>query len=304
VVTAQQQRACIDWACQQYQISQRRACRTLGRARSTVRYRRRTRLGEAALVRAIRRLANRHPLWGYRRVHARLYAQGWSVNLKRLRRLWNQLGLRRPVRRRKPRKLGPKRGSSVNSCASRAARFKNDVWTCDFIADRTADGGTLKWLSVVDEYTRECLVLHVDRVLSGADVRRALGRVTGRRGAPSRLRCDNGSEFLCEALSGWLPSKGSEVTAVAPGRPWENGYVESFHSRLRDEFLEVREFLSVAEARAEALWFRREYNRIRPHSALDYKTPKQFSDECDQGRHGRPPRPREAAGKKKLSDPQ
>ena len=135
-------------------------------------------------------------------------------------------------------------------------------------------------------------------------MRRALARAAGRRGAPSRLRCDDGAELPCAALSGWLPGKGGEVTPVAPGRPWENGYVESFHSRLRDEFLEVREFASVAEARAEAAWFRREYNRVRPHGALGYKTPQQFSDECDQGRHARPPGPREAKREKKWSDPQ
>jgi transposase InsO family protein len=304
VVTAGQQRACVDWICQGYGVSQRRACRAPGRARSTVRYRRRARPGEAALVRAIRRLASRHPLWGYRRAHARLRAEGWSVNLKSLRRLWTQPGLRRPARRKKPRKPGPRSGSSRGGCVSRPAPLKGDVWTCDFIAGRTADGGPLKWLSAVGEYTGECLVLQVDRALTGADVRRALGRAAGRRGAPGRLRCDNGAGFLCGALSGWPPGQGGELTPVAPGRPWENGYVESFHGRPRDEFLEVREFLPVAEARAEAAWFRRGYNRVGPHGAPGYKTPRQFSDGCDQGRHGRPPGPREATREKKLSDPQ
>jgi hypothetical protein len=149
VVTAGQQRACADWACQRYGVSQRRACRALGRARSTARYRRRARPGEGALARAVPRLARRHPRRGYRRVHARLRAGGWAVNLKRVRRLWHELGLRRPTRRKKPRELGPKPGSSANGCASRPALFKGDVWTCDFIADRTAGGGPLKWLSVV-----------------------------------------------------------------------------------------------------------------------------------------------------------
>jgi putative transposase len=187
------------------------------------------------------------------------------------------------VRRRKPRKLGPKPGSSANSCVNQPARFKNDVWTYDFIADRTIDGGTLKWLTLVDEYTRECLALHVDRALTGADVRRVLARVIGRRGAPTRIRSDNGSEFICEALRRWLPQRGAEAIPVAAGSPWENGYIESFHSRFRDEFLEVEVFESVADAREKGRWFRREYNRVRPHSSLGYRTPHEFSAACDPG---------------------
>jgi putative transposase len=190
------------------------------------------------------------------------------VNLKRVRRLWNELGLRRPVRLRKPRKRGPKPGSSANSCVNQLACFKNDIWTYDFIADRTVGGGTLKWLTLVDEYTRECLAWHVDRSLSGADVRRVLARVIGRRGAPTRIRRDNGSEFIGESLSRWLPQPGAEAIPVAAGSPWENGYIESFHSRLRDAFLEVELFASAAEARQKGGWYRREYNQVRPHSSL------------------------------------
>jgi putative transposase len=151
VVTPDQRRAAADYLCQRFAVSQRRAGQLLGCSRSTLRYRPRPRAGEAALARAIRRLAGRHPRWGYRRIHARLNRQGWSVNLKRVRRLWRELGLRRPVRLRKTRKLGPKPGSSANSCVNQPARFKNDVWTYDFIADRTIDGCPLKWLSLVDE---------------------------------------------------------------------------------------------------------------------------------------------------------
>ena len=131
-------------------------------------------------------------------------------------------------------------GSSANSCVNQPARFKNDVWTYDFIADRTADGTPLKWLSLVDEYTRECLLLYVGTSVTGADVRRLLARVIGRRGAPTRIRSDNGSEFICEALNGWMPTVGMKAIPVAPARPWENGFIESFHSRLRDEFLNER----------------------------------------------------------------
>jgi putative transposase len=204
------------------------------------------------------------------------------VNLKRVRRLWNELGLRRPLRLRKPRKLGPKPGVSANSCVQQPAGFKNDVWTCDFIHDRTAKGAPLKWLTLVDEYTRECLALHAADSLTGPDVRRIVARVIGRRGAPKRIRSDNGSEFICAALTNWLTGVGAQPIPVAAGSPWENGYIESFHSRLRDEFLDRTEFESVPDARAKGAWHRREYNTVRPHSSLQYKTPKEFSMSCKE----------------------
>ena len=287
-MTPGQQRAAVDYLCESYAISQRRACKVLGRARSTIRYRRRQRSGEEALIKQIRGLARRHPRFGYKRIHACLQRGGWRVNRKRVRRLWNELGLRRPPRRRKPR---PSRlpGSSANSCVNQPAGFKNDVWTYDFIVDRTVDGGSLKWLSLVDEYTRECLALQVSSTIGGTDVRRVLARVMGRRGAPTRIRSDNGSEFLCAVLADWLPRAGTQAIPVAPASPWQNGFIESFHSRLRDEFLNCEEFESVSDARAQATWWRREYNRNRPHSSLCYKTPKEFSAECDRGLHGQPP---------------
>jgi len=279
-VTRGQQRAAADYLGEHFTVSQRRICGVMGRARSTLRYRRAPREGESALTREIKRLARRHPRYGYRRVHAMLVRRGWTVNLKRVRRLWNELGLRRPLRLRKARKLGPKPGTSANSCVQQPARFKDDVWTCDFIHDRTADGRPLKWLTLVDEYTRECLALHAGGSLTGADVRRVVARVVGRRGAPTRIRSDNGSEFICAALVDWLPGVGAKSIPVAAASPWENGYIESFHSRLRDEFLEREEFESVADARAKATWFRREYNAIRPHSSLGYATPKEYSAAC------------------------
>jgi putative transposase len=247
-------------------------------------------VGDLPLLKAVKRLARKHPRWGYRRIHALLERKGWTVNLKRVRRLWRESNLQRPVRRRRPDKLGPKRGSSANSCVNRPARFKNDVWTYDFVADRTASGKPLRWLTLVDEYTKECLALHVAGSVTGQDVRSVLARVIGRRGAPRNIRSDNGSEFICAALTNWLPGKGAEPIPVAPGSPWENGVGESFNSRFRDEFLEREEFEDDRGAKEKGGWFRREYNRVRPHSSLDYKTPKQFSDECDAGLHGQPPK--------------
>jgi putative transposase len=281
VVNPNQQRSAAAYLGERYGISQRRACRVLGRSRSTLRYRGSHRGDEPALTRAIKKLARRHPRYGYRMIHARLARQGWEVNLKRVHRLWIELGLKRPVRRRKPRKLGPKPGVSANSCVQQPARFKNDIWTCDFLHDRTADGRPLKWLTSVDEYTRECLVLHAAGSLTGADVRRIMARVIGHRGAPTRIRSDNGSEFICAVLVDWLPGKGAKSIPVAPGSPWENGYIESFHSRARDEFFEREEFESVSDAREKGRWYRREYNTVRPHSSLGYATPKEFSAACD-----------------------
>jgi putative transposase len=272
-VSPDPQRAAADYLGERSGASERRICGVMGRARSTVRYRRKPRPDAPALTREIKRLARRHPRYGYRRIPALLVRRGGTVNLKRV---------RRPLRLRTPRKLGPKPGTSANSCVAQPARFKNDVWTCDFIHDRTSDGRPLKWLTLVDEYTRECLVLHAASSLTGADVRRIVARVIGRRGAPTRIRSDNGSEFICAALVDWRPGVGARSIPVAAGSPWENGYIESFHSRLRDEFLERIEFESVADARAKASWYRREYNTVRPHSSLDYATPKEFSAACDR----------------------
>jgi putative transposase len=282
VVSPDQQRAAADSLGERYGASQRRACRVLGRHRSTLRDRRSRRADEPALVREIKRLARRHPRSGYRRVHALLVRRGWSVHLKRVRRLWSELGLRRPARVRTPKKLGPKPGASRNRCVEPPSRSKTDVWTCDFIHDRTADGRALKWLTLVDESTRECLALHAAASMTGTEVRRTIARVIGRRGAPKRIRSDNGSEFICEALTGWLRGKGSEPIPVAAGHPWENGSIESFHIRLRDEFLEREEFESVADVRAKGTWFRREYNAVRPHSSLGYQTPREFSAARDR----------------------
>ena len=280
-MTLLQQRAAVKYLVQGYEISQRRAVQVLGRARSSVRYQAKIRAGEEALVRAIHRLARRHPRFGYKRVHALLKREGWRVNAKRVRRLWIGLGLRRPRRRKKPRKSWGQPGSSANSCVHRPAQGKNDVWTCDVIFDRTCQGGWLKCLSLVDEYTRECLALVMAKSVTGVLVRRVLRRVFARRGTPQRLRSDNGSEFLNQALRDWLPRRGIEAIPVAPASPWQNGFIESFHSRLRDEFLNCREFESVADAQAQADWWRREYNTVRPHSSLSYRTPQEFSDQCD-----------------------
>ena len=151
------------------------------------------------------------------------------------------------------------------------------------------DGRPLKWLTLVDECTRECLALQVAGSMVGTDVRRVLAQAIGRRGAQARLRSDNGAEFICEALQGWLPKAGTKSIPVAPGSPWENGFIESFNSRFRDEFLNGEEFETVADARAKASWWRRECGTIRPRSSRSCRTPQEFSAERDRGRNCKSP---------------
>lgn len=231
------------------------------------------------MVKALRRLAGRHRRFGYRRLHALLVRAGWPANVKKVRRLCRSLGLQTP-KRRKTKVKSRHPGSAANSCTARPATRPNEVWTCDFIHDRTVSGGSLKWLSVVDEYTRELLLLHPAGTMTAADVRRQFGRLVGWRGRPGRVRCDNGGEFVGVALAEWLPGQGVELTPVAAASPWQNGFVESFHSRLRDEFLNGANFENGADARARAACFKREYNEVRPHSGLNYETPRAYAARC------------------------
>ena len=260
-------------------VSERAACRALGQPRSTQRAVARERNGERALCDRMRELALRHPRYGYRRVGALLRQEGFKVNEKRVRRLWRQAGLKVPQKQRKTRRLPPGAGGD-NACHRRRAERVDHVWTFDFCFDRTADGRALKIFSVVDEFTRRCLAIEARRGITGAAVVSVLdGLVTAHGGAPGHVRCDNGSEFVCRAVRAWSARTGVAGLYVAPGSPWENGYVESYHARLRDEVLAREEFATVAEARGLLEVWRREYNEVRPHGSLGYKTPAAFAAE-------------------------
>jgi putative transposase len=254
-------------------VSERRACRVVGQPRSTQRLRPAAKPDEARLVARMLALVRKHPRFGYRRIWALLRAEGWRVNRKRVYRLWRQQGLKVPRKRRKKRRLG----CSANGCARRRPGSPGDVWCWDFIHDRTADGRPLKWLSVVDEYTRECIVLEVRRGLTAPAVVTVLAEAIRRRGAPRHVRSDNGPEFIAKAIREWLATAGVGTLYTAPGAPWENGYAEAFHSRLRDELLDAEEFTSLLEARVLADQWRTEYNHERPHSSLGYRTPAAFA---------------------------
>lgn len=220
--------------------------------------------------------SRRHPRYGYRRITALLRRAGWVVNKKRVQRLWREQGLRVPKKQHKKRRLG----SSANSCTRRQAEFRNHVWTYDFVFDRTEDGRRLKFLTVVDEFTRECLALPVERHFTARDVVAVLAELVTERGAPAFIRSDNGPEFIAMAVRDWLGRAGIDTAFIEPGAPWENAYSETFNGKLRDELLQREIFLTVAEARHLADGFRFEYNHDRPHSSLGYKTPAEFADGC------------------------
>jgi putative transposase len=228
------------------------------------------------LVLRMYELVRLYPRYGYRMIWAKLRQEGWHVNVKRIYRLWRREGFKVPRKSHKKRRLG----HSGNSCVRLRAEHANHVWAWDFIHDRTMAGQPLKWFAITDEYTRECLALEVDRGLSAERVLDVLTSLFFTRGVPRHIRSDNGPEFIARAIRRHTQQTGLEMLYIQPGSPWENGFAESFFSRLRDELLNCEEFANLAEAR----WFARrrleEHNQERPHSSLKYQTPSQFAAAC------------------------
>ena len=249
--------------------SERRVCRVLGQARSTQRYLTRRRDDEAQLVKRIDELVRAHPRRGYRMICGMLRLEGWRVNAKRVERLWRLEGLKVPRKQRKKRRMG----SSDQGIVRRRATQANEVWSIDFIHDRDDRGRALKWLSVVDEKTRECLSLEVGRSLTSAAVAEILMGLFASRTVPKHIRSDNGPEFIASTIRRLAGLWGVESLYIAPGSPWENGVVESFHARLRDELLNAEIFLDLEDARSLSRRWRDEYNHHRPHSSLGYVPP-------------------------------
>ena len=198
------------------------------------------------------------------------------MNRKRVYRLWRREGLKVPQKKRKKRRLG----TSENACHRRRAERKDHVWCWDFIFDRTASGSPLKWLSIEDEYTRECLCLKVARSITSEDVIDTLAELFAMRGVPEHIRSDNGPEFIARAIQRWLEHVEVKTLNIAPGAPWENGYAESFHSRFRDEFLASEVFENLAAARKLTMAWKEDYNHHWPHSSLGYLTPVEFAARC------------------------
>lgn len=261
---------------------ERRVCRVLDQARSTQRYAAVPRDGDEALIRRLHELVRQHPRRGYRMMYGMLRLDGWRINVKRVHRLWKSEGFRVPGKQHKKRRLG----HSENGIARRRAERLNHVWAVDFIHDRDDRDRPLKWLSVVDEFTRECVTLEVERGMTSGDVADLLVEAFKVRGVPEHIRSDNGGEFIAKAITRLAAITGVEMLSIAPGSPWENGYAESFHGRLRDELLNAEVFADVREAKALAARWRHEYNHRRPHSSLKYLPPAAFAAQLSNGLAG------------------
>jgi transposase InsO family protein len=224
-----------------------------------------------------------------------LRGEGWRVNRKRIWRLWKKEGLKVVRKQVKKRRLG----NGGNGIMRRRATYKDHVWAWDFIFDRTSNGRSIKWLSIVDEYTRECLALEVGRTMTAGDVVDVLIELSHVRGIPRHIRSDNGPEFIAAAIRSWLGTSGIGVLYVEPGSPWQNGYAESFHARLRDELLNAEVFETLGEAKTLAMQWRLEYNHRRPHSSLGYVTPAAFAASGAAPTVGATPLPPERHPRKK-----
>jgi len=257
--------------CQQsFGMSQRRACQLVGQHRSTQRYEPKSGHGDEALRERLREFSRSRPRWGYRRAWAVLREEGWVVNRKRIQRIWREEGLRVPEKRRKRQRLGV---STVPADRLRA-EHPDQVWALDFQFDVTADGRILKLLNIVDEHTREVLEIVVDRHIDADRTVATLDRIVASRGAgPEFIRCDNGPELTANALRDWCRFTGASSSYIEPGSPWENPYVESFGSRLRDELLACEQFDTLIEAQVVIGDWKEDYNHQRPHSSLGWKPP-------------------------------
>lgn len=224
---------------------------------------------EAALTDGIVRLAKQYGRYGYRRIREMLIAEGWRVSVKRVYRIWRREGLKVP-------KKQPKRGRlwlNDGSCIRLRPERPNHVWSYDFVQDQTEDKRPFRMLTVIDEFTRRCLAIVVARRLRSDDVLHCLTDLMSRHGLPEHIRSDNGPEFVAKRVRGWLARIGVKTLYIEPGSPWENGYCESFNSKLRDELLEGEQFSTIYEAQVLIEQWRRHYNAVRPHSSLGYRPP-------------------------------
>jgi putative transposase len=250
-------------------VSERRACRVLDQPRSTQRREKQIPSDEPRLVRRMVQLASDYGRYGYRRVTALLRTEGWQVNHKRIERLWRLEGLKVPQKQPKRRRLWLNDGS----CVRLRPQHKDHVWSYDFVADRTSDGRSFRMLTLIDEYTRECLAIDVARKLKSEEVLERLSDLFVRRGVPQYIRSDNGPEFTAHKVRDWLHRVKVQTLFIEPGSPWENGYIESFNGKLRDELLDRELFDTLLEGKVLIERWRQHYNTVRPHSSLDYQPP-------------------------------
>jgi putative transposase len=269
VISPAMRRQAAEQAQQALGVSERHVCRVLGQPRSTQRYDQSIPDDEEVLRTRIVSLASQYGRYGYRRITAMLLLEGWRVNHKRVERIWRQEGLKVPKKQPKRGRLWLNDGSIVRL----RPQFPMHVWSYDFVQDHTQDGNPFRILNVIDEYTRECLAVKVARRLTHRDVLEVLAQLFCERGIPVHLRSDNGSEFTAKKVRAWLSRLEVKPLFIEPGSPWENGYVESFNGKMRDELLAREIFYSLKEAQILIEMWRREYNTIRPHSSLGYRPP-------------------------------
>ena len=246
-------------------MSERRVCRVLGQHRSTQRRVPAGRDDEELLIADVTELARQYGRYGYRKIAELLRSTaGWIVNDKRVERIWRREGLKVPAKQ-------PKRGRlwlNDGSCVRLRAEHRNHVWSYDFVEDRTHDGRKYRMLNVIDEFTHECLAICIERSLKSTDVIDVLSDLFILRGVPGHVRSDNGPEFVAKAVQKWIGAVGAKTAYIMPGSPWENGFIESFNARLRDELLDGEIFYSLAEAKIIIESWRRHYNTVRPHGSL------------------------------------
>ena len=250
-------------------MSERRVCRVLGQPRSTQRYNKSVADDEEILTARILALASQYGRYGYRRITAMLRQEGRQVNHKRVERIWRWEGLKVPQKQPKRGRLWLNDGSIVRL----RAEFPKHVWSYDFMEDRTHNGVKFRILNIIDEFTRECLAVRVGRSLTHQVVIDVLTELFIERGVPVHLRSDNGSEFTAKRVQSWLKRLDVKPLFIEPGSPWENGYIESFNGKMRDELLAREIFYSLKEAQVLIEMWRRQYNTVRPHSALGYRPP-------------------------------
>jgi len=260
----------VSQVCQKLKVSERRACTVLGQVRATQRYHVILTAEEEYLRNDIIKLASKYGRYGYRRITALLNNnEGWHVNHKRVERIWRQEGLKVPQKQ-------PKRGRlwlNDSSCIRLRSEYKDHVWSYDFVEAHTTDRRKFRILNIIDEYTRECLACLVGRRLKAEDVVGELYNLFILRAIPENIRSDNGAEFTAKTVRQWLGNIGVKTLYIEPGSPWENGYIESFNGKMRDELLNRELFTTLDEAKVLINEWRREYNQIRPHSALGYRSP-------------------------------
>ena len=250
-------------------VSERRVCRVLGQPRSTQRRQCAVPDEEKLLVSRMVELATQYGRYGYRRITALLRAEGWPVNHKRIERLWRQEGLKVPQKQPKRRRLWLNDGS----CVRLRPAYRDHVWSYDFIHARTHEGRAFRLLTIIDEYSRESLAIKVARRLTSEDVLDQLTQLFIQRRLPDYIRSDNGGEFTAKTVRKWLDDLGAKTLYIEPGSPWENGYLESFDGKLRDELLNGEIFDTLLEAQVLTERWRRHHNSVRLHSALNYQPP-------------------------------